>query len=218
MGHKTHPLGFRLGITQEHKSAWYSKLNDYSKYIKEDFVIRNVIFKYLKKEKIRPSGVTQIIIQRTTNNKQINVEISTALPGLLVGKAGSGLKIMDNQFVSLFPNKKIIMNVIEIKNVYIYADLVAELLVDELEKRVPFRRAMKNIIVIVKQQNIKGIKMQIAGRVNGAEIARTEWLKEGRVPLQTMRADIDFSYKTALTIYGILGIKIWLFKGDKVIN
>jgi small subunit ribosomal protein S3 len=218
MGHKTHPLGFRLGITQEHKSEWYSKLNDYSKYIKEDYMIRNVIYQYLEKERIRPSGVTKIIVRRTTNNKQINVEISTALPGLLVGKAGSGLKMMDKRFLYLFPNKKIIMNVLEIKNIYHYADLVAELVVEQLENRIPFRRAMKTIIAKTQETNIKGIKIQIAGRVNGAEIARTEWLREGRVPLQTMRADIDFSYKTAQTIYGILGIKIWLFKGDILIT
>jgi small subunit ribosomal protein S3 len=218
MGHKTHPLGFRLGITQEHKSEWYSKLNDYSKYIKEDYIIRNVIYQYLEKERIRPSGVTKIIVRRTTNNKQINVEISTALPGLLVGKAGSGLKMMDKRFLYLFPNKKIIMNVLEIKNIYHYADLVAELVVEQLENRIPFRRAMKTIISKTQETNIKGIKIQIAGRVNGAEIARTEWLREGRVPLQTMRADIDFSYKTAQTIYGILGIKIWLFKGDILIT
>lgn len=259
MGHKTHPIGFRLGITQEHKSEWYSKLNTYSDYVKEDFIIRNVVEDYLKREqarltrmkkstsnenkksesnelkklriselkkinpnelkKLRPSGLKKIVIRRTTNNKQINVEILTALPGVVVGEIGTGLEFMDQQFVKLFPNKKILMNVIQVNDVYQEADLVAEMLVDQLEKRVPFRRAMKSIIEQTQQQpKIQGIKVQVAGRLNGAEIARTEWLREGRVPLQTMRADIDFSYKTANTIYGILGIKIWLFKGDQILN
>ena len=121
---------------------------------------------------------------------------------------------MDKSLIKLLPNKKTRINIVEITNVYHHADLLADILVLQLEDRIPFRRAMKGIIERVQEENIKGIKIQIAGRVNGAEIARTEWLREGRVPLQTLRADIDYSYKTAQTIYGILGIKVWLFKGD----
>jgi len=214
MGHKTHPLGFRLGITQEHKSAWYSKLNVYSKLIHEDFLIRDIIFKFLKKNSIKSTGITKILISRNNTADQIDLEIQTAKPGVLVGESGAGLEKMDKSLTNLLPTKKTRINIIEITNVYKHAELLADILVVQLEERIPFRRAMKAIIERVQEQQIKGIKIQIAGRVNGAEIARTEWLREGRVPLQTLRADIDYSYKTAQTIYGILGIKVWLFKGD----
>ena len=214
MGHKTHPLGFRLGITQEHKSAWYSKLNVYSKLIHEDFLIRNIIFKFLKKNSIKSTGITKILISRNNTADQIDLEIQTAKPGVLVGESGAGLEKMDKSLTNLLPTKKTRINIIEITNVYQHADLLADILVVQLEERIPFRRAMKAIIERVQEQQIKGIKIQIAGRVNGAEIARTEWLREGRVPLQTLRADIDYSYKTAQTIYGILGVKVWIFKGD----
>lgn len=214
MGHKTHPLGFRLGITQEHRSAWYSKLNAYSKLIQEDYTIRNVIFKFLEQNSIKSTGITKILINRNNTGDQINIEIQTAKPGVLVGESGTGLDKIDKTLTKLLPNKKTRINIVEITNVYHHADLLADILVLQLEDRIPFRRAMKGIIERAQEEKIKGIKIQIAGRVNGAEIARTEWLREGRVPLQTLRADIDYSYKTAQTIYGILGIKVWLFKGD----
>jgi small subunit ribosomal protein S3 len=218
MGHKTHPLGFRLGITQEHRSAWYSKLNVYSKLIKEDYAIRNVILQFLEKNSIKSTGITKILINRTNSGDQIDLEIQTAKPGVLVGESGTGLEKIDKSLTSLLPNKKTLINIVEITNVYHHADLLADILVVQLEDRIPFRRAMKGIIERVQEEKIKGVKIQIAGRVNGAEIARTEWLREGRVPLQTLRADIDYSYKTAQTIYGILGIKVWLFKGDVLPN
>ena len=214
MGHKTHPLGFRLGVTQEHRSAWYSKLNVYSKLIQEDYAIRNIIFQFLEKNAIKSTGITKILINRNNNGDQIDLEIQTAKPGVLVGESGSGLDKIDKSLTNLLPNKKTRINIVEITNVYHHADLLADILVVQLEDRIPFRRAMKGIIERVQEEKIKGIKIQIAGRVNGAEIARTEWLREGRVPLQTLRADIDYSYKAAQTIYGILGIKVWLFKGD----
>jgi small subunit ribosomal protein S3 len=216
MGHKTHPLGFRLGITQEHRSAWYSKLNTYSKLIQEDYAIRTSILQILEKNSIKSTGITKILITRNNTGDQIDVEIQTAKPGVLVGESGSELDKIDKNLTKLFPNKKTRINIVEITNVYHHADLLADILVLQLEDRIPFRRAMKGIIERVQEEKIKGIKIQIAGRVNGAEIARTEWLREGRVPLQTLRADIDYSYKTAQTIYGILGIKVWIFKGDIV--
>lgn len=216
MGHKTHPLGFRLGITQNHKSFWYSKLNTYSKLIQEDYVIRNVVLEFLEKNLIKSTGITKILITRNSQGDQINLEVQTAKPGVLVGESGIGLDSIDKSLTNLFPTKKILLNIIEIKNVCQNADLLADLLVVQLEERIPFRRAMKSIIELAQEKNIKGIKIQIAGRLNGAEIARTEWLREGRVPLQTLRADIDYSYKTAQTVYGILGIKVWLFKGDNL--
>lgn len=214
MGHKTHPLGFRLGITQEHRSAWYSKLNIYSTLIQEDYAIRRIILQFLEKNSIKSTGITNILIKRNNTGDQIDLEIQTAKPGVLVGESGSSLDKIDKSLTNLLPNKKTRINIVEITNVYHHADLLADILVMQLEDRIPFRRAMKGIIERVQEEKIKGIKIQIAGRVNGAEIARTEWLREGRVPLQTLRADIDYSYKTAQTIYGILGIKVWLFKGD----
>lgn len=216
MGHKTHPLGFRLGITQNHKSFWYSKLNTYSNLIQEDYVIRNVVLEFLEKNLIKSTGITKILITRNSQGDQINLEVQTAKPGVLVGESGIGLDSIDKSLTNLFPTKKILLNIIEIKNICQNADLLADLLVVQLEERIPFRRAMKSIIELAQEKNIKGIKIQIAGRLNGAEIARTEWLREGRVPLQTLRADIDYSYKTAQTVYGILGIKVWLFKGDNL--
>jgi small subunit ribosomal protein S3 len=218
MGHKTHPLGFRLGITQEHRSAWYSKLNTYSQLIKEDYEMRQIIFKYLKDNLIKTTGITKILIHRNKSGEQIDLEIQTARPGILVGKAGSGLDKIDKNLTNLMPTKKTLLRIVEITNVYQHADLVADSLVGQLEERIPFRRAMKGIIQRAQEENIQGIKIQIAGRVNGAEIARTEWLREGRVPLQTLRANIDYSYKTAQTTYGILGIKVWLFKADTFTN
>lgn len=218
MGHKTHPLGFRLGITQEHRSAWYSKLNTYSQLIKEDYEMRQIIFKYLKDNLIKTTGITKILIHRNKSGKQIDLEIQTARPGILVGKAGSGLDKIDKNLTKLMPTKKTLLRIVEITNVYQHADLVADSLVGQLEERIPFRRAMKGIIQRAQEEKIQGIKIQIAGRVNGAEIARTEWLREGRVPLQTLRANIDYSYKTAQTTYGILGIKVWLFKADTLNN
>jgi small subunit ribosomal protein S3 len=219
MGHKTHPLGFRLGITQKHRSSWYSKLSAYSHFIKEDYEMRQIVLKYLKDNftkttGIKTTGITKIFIHRNKTGEQIDLEIQTARPGILVGKAGSGLDIMDKNLTKLVPTKKTLLKIFEITNVYQHADLVADTLVEQLEERIPFRRAMKEIMQRVQEEKIQGIKIQIAGRVNGAEIARTEWLREGRVPLQTLRADIDYSYKTAQTTYGILGIKVWLFKGD----
>jgi small subunit ribosomal protein S3 len=221
MGHKTHPLGFRLGIIQQHRSSWYSKLNKYADLIKEDYEMRKVILGYLEDNSIKSTGITKILINRDHiyNSNQIDLEIQTARPGILVGKFGSGLDHMDKQLTKLLPTKNPLLHIVEIKRVWEHADLVADKLVSQLEDRIPFRRAMKAILQAVQEdseaenEKIQGIKIQVAGRVNGAEIARTEWLREGRVPLQTLRADIDYSYKTAQTVYGILGIKIWLFKG-----
>jgi small subunit ribosomal protein S3 len=214
MGHKTHPLGFRLGITQQHRSAWYSKLNDYSKFIQEDYAIRKVILNFLEKSSNKSTGITKILINKNNIGNRIDIVVQTAKPGILVGEAGKGLDKIDKNLTKLFPGKKTVINIIEITNTYQHADLLADVLVAQLEDRIPFRRAMKSLIERAQEEKIKGIKIQIAGRVNGAEIARTEWLREGRVPLQTLRADIDYSYKTAQTIYGILGVKVWLFKGD----
>lgn len=214
MGHKTHPLGFRLGITQENRSFWYSKLKDYSKIIQEDYAIREIVLKSLSDKSIKHTGISKIIINRNSAQDQVELEIQTARPGILVGESGLGLETIDRKLNNLLEKKKVLLKIIEITDPYKKADILAEVLVEQLEKRVPFRRAMKSTIERAQLENVPGIKVQISGRLNGAEIARTEWLREGRVPLQTLRADIDYSYKTAQTIYGILGIKVWLFKGE----
>ena len=214
MGHKTHPLGFRLGITQENRSFWYSKLKDYSKIIQEDYAIREIVLKSLSDKSIKHTGISKIIINRNSAQDQVELEIQTARPGILVGESGLGLETIDRKLNHLLEKKKVLLKIIEITDPYKKADILAEVLVEQLEKRVPFRRAMKSTIERAQLENVPGIKVQISGRLNGAEIARTEWLREGRVPLQTLRADIDYSYKTAQTIYGILGIKVWLFKGE----
>lgn len=214
MGHKTHPLGFRLGITQEHRSSWYSKLNTYSSLIKEDYHIRAIIWSYLKEDLSKSTGITEISILRNKTGEHVDINIQTAKPGILVGKLGVGLKKIDKNLSNLMPTKTTLLHIQEITNIYKHADLVADTLVEQLETRLPFRRAMKEMIQHAQEEEIKGIKIQIAGRLNGAEIARTEWAREGQVPLQTLKANIDYSYKTAKTTHGILGIKVWLFKGN----
>ena len=177
MGQKTHPLGFRLGITQEHKSTWYANFNQYSNVLQEDDKIRTYLNSISKS-----NSISNVRINRNGLNDQIQLNIETGKPGILVGDLGIGL----------------------------LADLVA----GELEKRIAFRRAIREALQRAQKQNINGIKIQVSGRLNGAEIARSEWIREGRVPLQTLRADIDYATQEANTIYGVLGIKVWLFKSE----
>lgn len=215
MGHKTHPIGFRLGITKTHNSSWFSNLKNYSSLLKEDHQIRLFLIDFLKTRKIN-SGISKMIINRNAKGDQIQLQIHTAFPGIIVGKSGKTLEELNNFFEkSLGKEKKIIIGLIEIKKAYKEANLIADYIVEQLEKRVQFKRAVKKAISSAKSEgHIEGIKIEVSGRLNGAEIARSEWLREGRVPLQTLRANIDYCNKTAQTIYGILGIKIWLFKGE----
>ena len=218
MGHKTHPLGFRLGIIQEDRSLWYSKKKSYISHLKEDYEIREYLYSSLRSS-IGYSGVTKIIIKTNTNKKKIYIEIQSAVPGRVVGKSGSLFRKLDQTISSLIKDKKVFLNVVEVKQPYTEASILADILVKKLEQRVSFRKCIREILQRYRtEEELKGIKVQIAGRLNGAEIARTEWVREGRVPLQTLRADIDYCYKTAQTTYGILGIKIWLFKGYKTKN
>nr|YP_009295635.1 ribosomal protein S3 [Mastocarpus papillatus]AOL58119.1 ribosomal protein S3 [Mastocarpus papillatus] len=210
MGQKTHPLGFRIGITQEHKSSWYAKTRHYNTLIQEDHQIRSSINKILTN-----ASISTIYIHRKVD--QIEIDIHTARPGIVLGKMGTGIANLRKQLTKkLKDNKQIRINVIEIKEPDQEASLIAEFITQQLEKRIAFRRAVRQGVQRSQKANIKGIKVQISGRLNGAEIARSEWVREGRVPLQTLRADIDYSYKIAQTIYGILGVKVWLFKGEKL--
>ena len=210
MGQKTHPLGFRLGITQEHKSTWYANLNQYANVLEEDNKIRTYINTIAK-----INNISNVQICRNSLNDQIQLNIKTGKPGILVGDLGNGLKKLLTDIKKLLPsNRQVTIKVFEIKNVDLDAKLLGELIAEQLEKRVAFKRSMRDALQRAQKQHVNGIKIQVSGRLNGAEMARSEWIREGRVPLQTLRADIDYAATEANTIYGVLGIKIWLFKSE----
>ena len=210
MGQKTHPLGFRLGITQEHKSHWYSNFNNYANILQQDDTIRTYI-KTISKE----NSIANVRINRNGLNNQIQLNLETGKPGILVGDRGTGLELLLKNIKKLIPeNHQLTINVFEIEKVDLDASLLADLVAEQLEKRIAFRRAIREALQRAQKQNVNGIKIQVSGRLNGAEIARSEWIREGRVPLQTLRADIDYATQEANTIYGVLGIKVWLFKSE----
>jgi small subunit ribosomal protein S3 len=208
MGQKTHPLGFRIGITQGHRSIWFANSQTYPIYLEEDCKIRNHIEK-----KLGNASIAKIQIERKVD--QVEIQIHTARPGIVLGRFATGIENLRNdlQYI-LQSNKQIRIDVREITEPDTEASLLAEFITQQLEKRIAFRRAVRQATQRAQKASIKGIKIQVSGRLNGAEIARSEWIREGRVPLQTLRADIDYSYKTAQTTYGVLGIKVWLFKGE----
>jgi small subunit ribosomal protein S3 len=210
MGQKTHPLGFRLGITQEHRSTWYANFNQYANILNEDDKIRTYINTISK-----ANSISNVRINRNGLNDQIQLNIETGKPGILVGDLGSGLEtLLTNIKKILPPNRQLTINIFEVENVDLNASLLADLVAEQLEKRIAFRRAIREALQRAQKQNVNGIKIQVSGRLNGAEMARTEWIREGRVPLQTLRADIDYATTEANTIYGILGIKVWVFKSE----
>ena len=210
MGQKTHPLGFRLGITQEHKSTWYTNLNQYANVLEEDDKIRTYINSVAKQ-----NNISNVQIYRNGLNDQIQLNLETGKPGILVGDLGAGLDILLNNIKKLIPSsRQLTIKVFEVEKVDLDATLLGHLVAEQLEKRVAFRRAIREALQRAQKQNVNGIKIQVSGRLNGAEMARSEWIREGRVPLQTLRADIDYATTEANTIYGILGIKVWLFKSE----
>ncbi|ADB95708.1 30S ribosomal protein S3 [Candidatus Atelocyanobacterium thalassae] len=208
MGQKIHPIGFRLGITKEHKSRWYADKRRYPELLQEDLAVRKHIEKNLSN-----AGIADIRIERKAD--QIDLAIHTARPGVVVGRGGSGIEQLRTALQkNLGENRQIRINVIEVSRVDADAALIAEYITQQLERRVSFRRVVRQAIQRAQRAEVKGIKIQVGGRLNGAEIARSEWVREGRVPLHTLRADIDYSYRTAQTTYGILGVKVWVFKGE----
>jgi small subunit ribosomal protein S3 len=210
MGQKTHPLGFRLGITQQHKSMWYANLNQYANILKEDDQIRTYIDNIAK-----TNSISNVRINRNGLNDQIQLNIETGKPGILVGDLGTGLESLLTNIKKRLPeNRQLTINILEVEKVDLNASLLANLVAEQLEKRIAFRRAIREALQRAQKQNVNGIKIQVSGRLNGAEIARSEWIREGRVPLQTLRADIDYATTEANTIYGVLGIKVWLFKSE----
>ena len=205
MGQKTHPTGFRVGVIKSWLSSWYAKKSNYPEYLAEDAKIR----KYIKK-RLYAAGVSRILIARKSEN--VIITVVTAKPGIVVGRGGQGIDELRND-VSKLINKKVQIDVVEVNKIDADAQLVAEAIAQQLEKRVVFRRAMKQAMQRTMRSGVEGIKVAVSGRLGGAEIARTEWAKEGRIPLQTLRADVDFGFAQADTTMGIIGVKVWIFKG-----
>ncbi len=205
MGQKVHPIGFRLGIYKDWTSRWYGEKN-YSKFVHEDLKIR----KFLKK-RLYHAGVSKIEVERTADS--IRVIIHTARPGIVIGKRGSEVDFMKKQLVKL-TGKEVNLDIVEVRKPDLEAQLVAENVALQLERRVSFRRAMKKAVTSSLRMGAKGIKITCAGRLGGGEIARREWYREGRVPLHTLKADIDYGTAEAKTTYGIIGVKVLVYKGD----
>ncbi|MGH1392721.1 MAG: 30S ribosomal protein S3 [Trichormus sp.] len=213
MGQKIHPVGFRLGITQEHQSRWFADPDRYPELLQEDHKLRKYIEQKLGRYAQNNAGISEVRIERKAD--QIDLEVRTARPGVVVGRGGQGIEALRTGLQDLLGGQRQIrINVVEVQKVDADAYLIAEYIAQQLERRVSFRRVVRQAIQRAQRAGIQGIKVQVGGRLNGAEIARTEWTREGRVPLHTLRADIDYSYCTAKTIYGILGIKVWVFKGE----
>ena len=206
MGQKINPIGLRLGINRGWDSTWFAKKKDFGRYLIEDFKIRN----YIKKNIVN-SGVSEIIIERSS--KKCTVSIHTSRPGFVIGKKGADIeKIKKN--ISKITSGDVTVNIKEIKKPELNANLVAENIAQQLVKRIAYRRAMKRAMQATMRLNAKGIKVMLSGRLAGNEIARTEWLRDGSIPSHTLRADIDYAEAEALTTYGIIGIKVWIYKGE----
>ncbi len=205
MGQKVHPYGFRVGITKPWLSKWYSQKN-YADLIHEDIKFRKII-----KKKLYTTGVAKIEIERAAS--KVKIIIHSARPGLVIGKKGAGIDALRADLQKLTKNE-VFLDIQEVRKVELDAQLVAENVSLQLERRVAFRRAMKRVVQSALKMGAGGIKVQVGGRLGGSEIARVEWYREGRVPLHTLRADIDFGFAEAQTTYGIIGVKVWIFKGE----
>ena len=206
MGQKVNPIGLRLGINRNWDSRWFPAKDRAPSFIEEDYKIRDM----LKKE-LYYAGVSNIIIERTV--KKVRITIVTARPGIVIGKKGADIEKLKNKLQKML-NKSVAINIREEKRPLANAQLVAENVAQQIERRVAFRRAMKKAIQGALKQGAKGIKISVSGRLGGAEMARTEWYLEGRVPLHTLRAKIDYGFAEALTTYGNIGVKVWIFKGE----
>lgn len=205
MGQKVNPIGFRLGVTRTWKSKWYEERN-YAKWLREDLRLRDYI-----KRKHYATGISSIDIERSPN--KVKLTVHTAKPGMVIGKRGAGVESLKRELQSLTSND-VILNVVEVRKAELDAQLVAENVAMQLERRTSFRRAMKKAVGTTMKFGAKGIRIACAGRLGGAEMSRREWYREGRVPLHTLRADIDYGRATAKTTYGVIGVKVWIFKGE----
>ena len=206
MGQKVNPIGFRLGINRGWDSVWFARKADYAKYLIEDYKIRE----YIKKN-IQNSGVSEIIIERS--GKKCSVFIHTSRPGFVIGKKGSDIEKIKGK-ISKITDSEVSVNIKEIKKPELNAYLVAENISQQLVKRIAYRRAMKRAMQSAMRLGAKGIKVTLSGRLAGNEIARSEWLREGSIPLHTLRANLDYAESEALTTYGIIGVKVWIYKGE----
>jgi small subunit ribosomal protein S3 len=205
MGQKVHPIGFRVGITQGWDSKWFAD-KDYGRFVEEDWRIRKHV-----EDKLHSAGVSRILIERAANKAK--VYIHAAKPGIILGKRASGLDGLRGDLQKL-TSTEVFVHIMEVRKVDTDAVLVAENIAQQLVKRVSFRRAMKKAITQARRAGAKGIKVMCAGRLGGAEMSRTEWYREGRVPLHTLRAHIDYGLAEAMTSYGVIGVKVWIFKGE----
>jgi len=206
MGHKVNPIGFRLGVIKEHNSVWYADKKNYAKNLLNDIQVREFLDKRLVK-----ASVSKIVIERPAQNARITIH--TARPGIVIGKKGEDVDRLRRE-VSDMMGVPVHINIEEVRKPDLDARLVAQNVAGQLERRVMFRRAMKRAVQNAMRQGAKGIKIQVGGRLGGAEIARSEWYREGRVPLHTLRADIDYGTYEAHTTYGVIGVKVWIFKGE----
>ena len=211
MGQKVHPTGIRLGISKGWASKWFSSSSDYSKNVFHDFKIRE----YLNK-KLKDAAVSKIQIYRSSEN--ITVAIFSARPGIVIGKKGEGIESLRKEVAKLVNTSvnNVLLNINEIKKPELDAKLVCSSITQQLERRVLYRRAMKRAVTNTMRLGANGIKVKIAGRLNGAEIARSEWYQEGRVPLHTLKANIDYGVSEAKTTYGIIGVKVWIFQEEEI--
>ena len=206
MGHKVNPTGIRLGVIKEHNSVWYADKKEYSKNLLNDIQVREFLDKRLVK-----ASVSKIVIERPAQNARITIH--AARPGIVIGKKGEDVDRLRRE-VSDMMGVPVHINIEEVRKPDLDARLVAQNVAGQLERRVMFRRAMKRAVQNAMRQGAKGIKIQVGGRLGGAEIARSEWYREGRVPLHTLRADIDYATYEAHTTYGVIGVKVWIFKGE----
>ncbi len=211
MGQKVHPIGIRLGITKDWASNWYANSQQYPKYVYADYQVREFL-----KKKLKEASVSRIVIERPA--RKANITIHTARPGIVIGKKGEDIEKLRREICKILelPLQDVRLNIAEIRKPELDAQLVAEGIAQQLERRVMFRRAMKRAVTNTMRLGAEGIKVKVGGRLNGAEIARSEWYLEGRVPLHTFRADIDYGFSEAKTTYGIIGVKVWIFRGEIV--
>ena len=209
MGQKVHPIGIRLGIVKDWSSKWYADTKTFPEYVRTDHLIRSFI-----KKKLKDASVSRITIERQA--KKANITIHTARPGIVIGKKGEDIERLRAE-ISKIINMTLAdvrINISEVRKPELDAQLVAEGIAQQLERRVMFRRAMKRAVTNTMRVGAEGVKVKVGGRLNGAEIARSEWYHEGRVPLHTLRADIDYGFAEANTTYGVIGVKVWIFKGE----
>jgi len=206
LGQKVHPIGFRLGIYKNWDSRWFAK-KDYGKYVIEDYRIRQYI-----KKKLFHAGISKIEIERAAN--KIRIIIHTARPGMVIGRRGADIERLRSEIEKMVTNKSVFIDIQEVKRPELDAQLVAENIALQLVRRVPFRRAMKKAVTAALKFGAEGIKVMCSGRLGGAEMARKEWYREGRLPLNTLRADIDYGFAEAFTTYGVIGVKVWILKGE----